>query len=96
MATKASRPVIICTEYRGVFYGLTTATDEQILQEQRVFLTDGRMAIYWGTDKGVMQLAATGPTGRSKISAKADVSLGKVTAVFAVSNEAQAAWEKVA
>jgi hypothetical protein len=95
MAAKESRPVIICTEYRGVFYGLTTETDSDILTSQRVHLIDGRMAIYWGTERGVMELAATGPTRKSKISAKADVSLGKVTAVFQVSPEAQAVWEKV-
>lgn len=83
-----TRPVIICTEHRGVFYGWakdTTGVD--------VHLRDARMAIYWGTTRGVMELAETGPTGSSKISARADVDLRKVTAVFEVTDSAAEKWE---
>jgi hypothetical protein len=55
-------------------------------------LTDARMAIYWGTTKGVMELADTGPTSKSKISARADIPvLHDITAVFAITD---AAWKK--
>ena len=54
------------------------------------------MAIYWGTTRGVMELAEKGPNAKSKISAKADIELRKVTAVFEVSPEAEAAWKGVA
>jgi hypothetical protein len=77
MAAKKARPVIVCTEHRGVFYGHAADTSGDVIH-----LKDARMAIYWGTDRGVMQLAETGPTSKSKISAKADIEVRKVTAVF--------------
>jgi hypothetical protein len=84
------RPVIVCTEHRGVFYGHAgdTAGDT-------IHLKDARMAIYWGTTKGVMELAETGPTTTSKISAKADIDVRKVTAVFEVSEDAEKKWQAI-
>ena len=82
------RPVIICTEYKGVFFGYTDDTSKDT-----VHLKKARMAIYWGTTKGVMQLADTGPTSSSKISARADLEARKVTAVFECSEQAVKAWE---
>lgn len=82
------RPVIVCTEYRGVFFGYAKDTSGDTIR-----LRDARMAIYWGTSKGVMQLAETGPTSSSKISAKADIEVRKITAVFEVSPNALQAWE---
>ena len=81
------RPVLICTEYRGVFFGYCEDTSGDI-----VHLKNARMAIYWGTTKGVAELAATGPTGKSRIGAPADVELRKVTAVFEVTKEAEQKW----
>ena len=85
-----SRPVIICTEYRGVFFGYAEDTSSDTIK-----LKEARMAIAFGTTKGVMQLAETGPTESSKISAKADIEVRKVTAVFEVSAEAQAKWDAI-
>ena len=82
------RPVIICTEFKGVFYGHAADTSGDVIQ-----LKGARMAIYWGTTRGVMELAETGPTGKSKISARADIEVRKVTAVFEVTPEAAKAWE---
>lgn len=82
------RPVIVTTEYRGVFYGFangSTAGDT-------IKLKDARMAIYWGTERGLHQLAHTGPTSKTTISAPADVELRKVTAVYELSDEAAKAW----
>lgn len=83
-----NRPVIVCTEYRGVFFGYAKETNGDVIQ-----LTGARMAIRWGTDKGVMQLANTGPTSTSLISARASIEVRKVTAVFEVTPVAAAAWE---
>ena len=93
MATKTSktrnaRPVIVCTEHRGVFFGYATDTSGT-----EVHLKSARMAIQFGTTRGVMQLAETGPTAASKISARADIDVRKVTAVFEVTPEAAKAWE---
>jgi len=84
------RPVIICTKHRGVFFGYAEDTSGDTVN-----LKDARMAIAFGTTKGVMQLAETGPTERSKISAKADIEVRKVTAVFEVSAKAQAQWDAI-
>jgi hypothetical protein len=83
------RPVIVCTEYKGVFYGLAEDTSGDAIKLKRA-----RMGIYWGTTRGVMQLAETGPTPTSKISARADIEVRKVTAIFEVTPEAARAWEE--
>ncbi len=90
MATKRTqRPVIVCTEYRGVFFGYADDTANDVIH-----LKDARMAIYWGTTKGVLELAQTGPTAKSRISASADIEVRKVTAVFEVTPAAAKAWKE--
>jgi len=84
------RPVIVCTEFRGVFFGLASETSGDVIH-----LKGARMAIYWGTTRGVMQLADSGPTPASKISAAADIEVRKVTAVFEVTPAAAQAWATV-
>jgi hypothetical protein len=87
-AKQAERPVIVCTEFRGVFFGYANDTPGDA-----IMLRGARMAIYWGTTRGVMELAETGPTSKSRISARADIEIRKVTAVFEVTPVAVAAWE---
>lgn len=87
------KPVLLTTEYRGVFVGLIE--DDQDLTARSMPMKDAKMAIYWGTDRGVMQLAETGPTTKSRISAAADIPmLHGITAVFEVTDEAWAKWQK--
>jgi hypothetical protein len=86
--TLKERPVIVCTEFRGVFFGYASDTSGDIIHLKRA-----RMAIYWGTNKGVMQLAESGPTASSKISAWADLEVRKITAVFEVTPAAAEKWE---
>ena len=92
MATKArtaaARPVIVCTSHKGVFFGYAADTSGDVIH-----LKDARMAIRFGTTKGVMQLAETGPTSSSKISARADIEVRGITAVFEVTPAALAEWE---
>ena len=85
------RPVLVCTEYRGVFFGYARDTDGDVIE-----LRGARMAIYWGTKRGVMELCETGPTSLTRLSARADVQLRKVTSVFEVTPAAVAAWEAAA
>ncbi len=86
-ATK-ERPVIVCTEHRGVFYGWATDTSGSTINLKRA-----RMAIYFGTTRGVIELAETGPTSSSKLSARADIEIRKCTAVFEVTAAAAEKWE---
>lgn len=87
-ATTKERPVIVCTEHRGVFFGYATDTDDD-----RIHLRSARMAIYWGTTRGVMELAEDGPNSKSKISARADIEVRKITAIFEVTAAAVKRWE---
>lgn len=82
------RPVIVCTSHRGVFFGHAEDTSGDIIH-----LKGAKMAIYWGTTRGVMELANTGPTSSSKISLPADIEIRSVTAVFEVTEAAAAKWE---
>lgn len=88
MKKATSRPVIVCTEHRGVFFGYSADTSGTEIK-----LTKARMAISFGTTRGVMELAETGPTSRSRISARADIDVRKVTAVFEVTPAAAEKWE---
>lgn len=94
MAPKAkakTKAILVTTKHRGVFYG--EAPEKYDLTKQTMSLQNARMAIYWGTTKGVMELAQTGPTSKSKISAAADIpALHDVTAVMLISEEARAKW----
>lgn len=87
------KPVLITTEYRGVFAGLIP--DDQDLAAKSMPLNGAKMAIYWGTTRGVMELCETGPTNKSKISAAANIPmLHNITAVFEITPEAWEAWQK--
>jgi len=84
------RPVIICTEFRGVFFGYaedTTGSD--------VTLSDARNCIYWDSKVGgFIGLASKGPNKNCRIGeTAASLDLRKVTAVLEVSAEAEAAWQ---
>ena len=87
--------ILVTTAKKGVWFcqvdetmDLTTTT----LQS----LKNCRMAIYFGTTKGIHQLCDTGPTDSSKISSKADlIVLHEVTAVFSVTDKAAEKWNSL-
>lgn len=88
--TENLKPILVTTKHRGVFAGLVP--EDSDLSASTLSLKDARMAIRWGTTKGVMQLAETGPTSNSLISATADIPvLHDVTSVFVITPKA---WEK--
>lgn len=89
MSKAKERAVIVCTEFRAVFFGYASDTSGD-----RINLRGARMAIYWGTTKGVMELAEVGPNAKSRISSRADIEVRKVTAVFEVSPAAVEKWEQ--
>ena len=87
------KPVLVTTEHRGVFFGYVEEYPN-LDESTTISLKDARMAIYWGTDKGVMQLANEGVQKDSRISSIADIpALAKVTAVFSVSKRAEETWK---
>ena len=83
---------LITTRHRGVFAG--EIDEGQDLTATSIPVKNARMAIRFGTSKGLMQLAETGPTGDSRISAPADIPmLHDITAVFAITDEAWSKWQ---
>jgi hypothetical protein len=87
------KPILVTTQHRGVFAGMVPATQDLTARTMR--LENARMAIYWGTTKGVQQLANTGPTDKSRISAPSTIeALHDITAVFAITEGAWARWNK--
>ena len=89
----STKPVLITTQHRGVFAGLIPV--DQDLSVKAMPLKSARMAIYWGTTKGVMELCDTGPTSKSRISATADIPmLHDITAIFDISEKAWDKWNE--
>lgn len=85
------KAVLVTTQHRGVFAGLID--DDQDLTAKQMPLKEARMAIYWGTTRGLMELCETGPTEKSRISAPADIPmLHDITAVFAITDKAWERW----
>ena len=91
--TKAKmKAVLVVTQHRGVFFGLVP--EKQDMTARTMALKQARCAIYWGTTKGVAELAQSGPNASSRIGAPADLeALHDITAVWSVTTEARAKWE---
>jgi hypothetical protein len=85
------RPVLVTTEYRGVFFGYTEDTSGDTIT-----LHNARNCIYWPSSTGgFLGLAADGPLAGSRIGAKANrIELRRVTAVADVTADAVKRWEE--
>lgn len=87
--------VLITTDStkRGVFMGFIDPKDAD---KETLEASEVRMAVYWSTDvKGVLGLAATGPSKSCRISAACKKAVLKgVTAIVEITDEALAAWRK--
>ena len=87
------KAVLVTTEYRGVFAGLID--DNQDITARSMPLKNARMAIYWATKRGVMELCKEGPNENSKISLSADIPmLHGITAIFDIEPEAWEKWQR--
>jgi hypothetical protein len=89
--TTPSRPVLVTTEHRGVFFGYADSTDGET-----ILLKRARLCVYWSADvKGFMGLASSGPTKGCRIgpAVEGGITLRKITAVVEVTPEAVAKWE---
>lgn len=88
-------PVLITTDNtkRGVFMGFIDPKDAD---KETLTAEEVRMVVYWSTDvRGIVGLAAKGPTKNCKITAAAKRAVLKgVTATLEISDEALAAWRK--
>ena len=86
---KENQPLVITTAHRGVFFGYGKPTTNKTIR-----LENARMCVYWSADcKGIVGLAASGPTKSCKIGPAAPaITIQDVTAVFEVTKESEAAW----
>jgi hypothetical protein len=83
------RPVLVCTEFRGVFFGYADDTSGD-----SITLKSARNCIYWSKSVGgFVGLAEKGPDSGCRIGARADLDLRKVTCVAEVTESAARAWE---
>lgn len=90
--TKKKRPVILTTEYKGVFFGWTK--DE--FNFDKMTLSDCQMCVKWDSaPRGLNGLAVSGPNNSCVISPAApEMTLVKITAEIKCSKEAVISWEK--
>lgn len=89
------RNILITTQHRGVWFA-QVPPDADLTPKTLTDLRNCRMAIYWGTTKGLQQLCESGPTGSSKISAPANIPvLHDITAVFDITDKAAEAWLRI-
>ena len=85
-----SRPVLVTTEYRGVFFGYADDTSGDVIT-----LTNARNCIYWpSANGGFGGLASEGPAKGARIGARVDkLELRKITSVAEMTEVATKAWE---
>ena len=90
MAVKKLRPVLVTTEFRGIFFGYADDTSGD-----NITLTNARNCIYWpSANGGFGGLASEGPAKGSRIGARVDkIDLRKITSVAEVADDAVKAWE---
>ena len=88
--TPKGRPVLVTTEYRGVFFGYAEDTSGDTIT-----LTNARNCIYWpAANGGFGGLSSEGPAEGSRIGAVVSrIELRKVTSVADATDIAVAVWE---
>jgi hypothetical protein len=97
MTENNTRPVVVTTEHKGVFFGFIPAGEVYLhpADSKALTLTDAQMCVYWSADvQGVLGLAATGPSRGSKVTrAVSSLTVTDVTAVMDATGEAVKAWQ---
>lgn len=85
------KPVIVTTEFRGVFFG---EVEDESTAPVFVELKNAHCCVYWESAvKGVLGLAATGPTDKCRIGpAVPSLKVWKITGIFECTPAAVDAW----
>ena len=87
---QSGRPVLVTTEYKGVFFGYAEDTSGDTIRLRRA-----RCCIYWPeANKGFPGLASDGPLRGARVGPPADIELRKITSVAEVTPEAVKRWEE--
>jgi hypothetical protein len=97
MTEGKTRPVVVTTEHRGVFFGFAPAGEISLhpADAKSLTLTDAQMCVYWSEDvKGILGLAAGGPTVRCRVTRRVGrITITEVTSVIDATGEAVKAWQ---
>lgn len=95
MSKPTKKPVLVTTEFRGVFFGYIKK-DTKLPAE--ITLTSARNCIYWAAKVGGFAgLASVGPNSECRIGAPVDeITLYKVTCTVPVSKAAAKNWDEAA
>ena len=92
MAKKKERPVLVTTQYRGVFMGYMNGDVEP---DGTLTLKRARCCVYWpATCEGFLGLATVGPLDGSRVGPAADITLYGVMCIAEVTPEAEKKWEE--
>lgn len=91
-ANPTGQPVMVTTEFRGVFFGYM----ENPPSDGTITIKQAQNCVYWSQDvRGFMGLASSGPTKNCKVGpAVPSITLHKVTAVVEVTPEAAEKWRQ--
>jgi len=95
--SRNARTVIVTSQWRDLYYGEITATDEEIIRDHAVRVSRCRHIAYWkGPTGGLTSLAVSGPGPGSRIGAPCPSMLvGGVAHVLDVATEAQARFAAI-
>lgn len=87
-------PVMVTTEYGGVFMGYI---EEDTHNNDPLLVDELQMCNYWDSEtRGVIGLAANGPSNGCRITAPAGSSwLKKITAVVRLTSKAERKWRSI-
>lgn len=93
MTDVKKKAVVVTTKHRGVFFGYV---EDDSKAQAEIDLSDARMCVYWSADvKGVLGLAATGPTKECRITHSVPkMKVYEVTSVIECSSESAKKWEQ--
>ena len=83
-----TRPVLVTTAHRGVFFGYANDTSGETIVLKRA-----RLCVRWRGTHGFMGLASAGPNEQCRIGPPADIELRNVTSVSEVTPAAVEQWE---
>ena len=85
-----ARPILVTTEYHGVFFGYADDTSGDT-----IILKNARNCIYWPSENGgFMGLASEGPAKGSRIGAQVNtIELRKITSISEVTETAEQLWK---
>lgn len=86
---KDAKPMIVCSGSRWVHFGYGVHN-----KDGSITLHRAQCAIYWGTTKGVGELATDGPTSKTRRGAVADTTVYGVQCVYACTPKAAKGWEQ--